>query len=187
MPNYPRFLAFSTLLALSGASQAGAAPSARVDCEVLENGKPSLASFRVMTGDSQIAKGSCGRPQEVPGGGYDLVISLDGAVDAPVAKQHLDVRVGELTKAKASFETGEILIELTRDGHRTVGTIKLLRGKEPLATLTAGVTNRLSAGTYGIEIESRGTRRVLEAVTVVRGERKSLNEDFTATGAQASP
>jgi hypothetical protein len=53
--------------------------------------------------------------------------------------------------------------------------------------LTAGVTNRLSAGTYGIEIESRGTRRVLEAVTVVRGERKSLNEDFTATGAQASP
>jgi hypothetical protein len=99
----------------------------------------------------------------------------------------VDARVGELTKGKASFDVGEILVEITREGHRTVGTIKLLRGKEPVATLTAGVANRVTAGSYAVEIESRGTRRVLEAVTIARGERRSLSEDFSATGAQASP
>lgn len=187
MRNYSVILAFSGLIGLAVSSQAGAAASARVDCEVQENGKASLGSFRLLAGDTQIAKGSCGRPQEVPAGSYDLLVSLDGAADAPIFKQHVDARVGELTKATASFETGEILVELTREGRRTMGTIKLLRGKESVATLTAGVASRVSAGTYSVEIESRGTRRVLDAVTVARGERRSLSEDFPATSAQASP
>lgn len=187
MRKYPVFLAFSALFGLAIAGSVAAAPSARIDCEIRENGKPSLGSFRLLAGDTQIAKGSCGRPQDVPAGAYDILLSLDGAVDAPLAKQRVDVRVGELTKAQASFETGEILVELTRDGRRTVGTIRLLRNKEPVATLTAGVANRVSAGTYSVEIESRGTRRVLEGVSVARGARRSLNEDFSATGAQASP
>ncbi|MFT3921474.1 MAG: hypothetical protein QM778_02945 [Myxococcales bacterium] len=181
------FFAISALLGVSSATSVAAAPSARVDCEVQENGQPALGSFRVMSGETQIAKGSCGRAQEVPPGGYDLQITLDGAIDAPTSKQRVEARVGELTKARASFETGEILVELTRDGRRTVGTIRLLRGKDVIATLTAGVTSRVSAGTYSVEIESRGTRRVLDAITISRAERRSLSADFSASGAQASP
>jgi hypothetical protein len=171
-------------LALAGLSgrRAGAAAPAKVDCEVQENGKPALASLRVMAGETQIAKGSCGRPVEVPAGSYDLWVVLDGAVDSPVSKQHVELKEGGSTKAKASFETGEILVELTRDGRRTVGTIKLLRGAEVLATLTPGVANHVSAGTYSVEIESKGTRRTLDAVTVARGERRRLSADLSASG-----
>jgi hypothetical protein len=186
MPNYRRVLAFSSALACLAANPAGATPPARVDCEVLENGKPSLGSYRLLSGETQIAKGGCGRPADAPAGKYELAITLDGAVDTPVFKQPVELRVGELVKAKATFETGEILVELTRDGHRTVGTIKLLRGKDTVATLTAGVASRVSVGTYGVELESRGTRRTLDAVAITRGERRSLREDFSSS-AQARP
>jgi len=181
------FFAISGLMGLIYARPAGAAPSARVDCDVQENGQQALASFRVMAGESEIAKGSCGRAQEVPPGTYEMRVTLDGAVDAPTVKQRIEARVGDLTKARASFETGEILVELTRDGRRTIGTIKLLKGGSVLATLTGGVTSRVSVGTYSVELESRGARRTLDAVTVSRGERRSLSADFSAGGAPPSP
>ncbi len=179
-------LALFAMLTCLGAHGAGAAAPARVDCEVLENGKPSLGSYRLLSGGAEIAKGSCGRAAEAAPGSHELVISLDGALDAPVVRQRAELRVGQLTKAKASFETGELLVELTRDGHRTVGTIKLLQAKEIVATLTAGVAGRVSVGTYAVEIESRGERRSLDSVTIQRGERRRVSQDLSS-GAQGAP
>jgi hypothetical protein len=181
------FLLFAGALSVPETGRGGATPSARVDCEARENGKPASASFRVQRDSTQIVKGSCGRAVEVPPGSYDVVVVLDGVADGAERRQAVEARVDQLTKVQASFETGEILVEVTREGRRGVGTVKLLRAGQVLATLSAGVASRVSVGTYTVEIESRGTRRAFDAVTVSRGERRTLSADFSSNGAQASP
>jgi hypothetical protein len=134
-----------------------------------------------------IAQGSCGRALEIAPGTYTAVVVLDGAADAPESRQRVEAKAGQLTMARASFETGEILIEATRDGRRGVASVKLRKDGQERATLSAGVASRVSAGTYDVEVESRGTRRVISAVTVSRAERRTVSVDFSSASAPASP
>ncbi len=152
-----------------------------VDCEAQENGQIALASFRVLTGENQIAKGVCGRPAEVASGSYEIRITLDGAADSPNHAQRIEVKSGAKVHVPAKFETGEIVVEITRDGRRSIGVVRLTQGSKTLATLSAGVPHRVSTGTYGVEIEAKGETRALDAVTISRGELRAIRADLTAT------
>jgi hypothetical protein len=171
----------TTLLALAlalPALPAAAEPPGKVDCAVTENGKATSGWFRLLEADKEIGKGSCGKPLDVPAGSYELVVGLDGAADAPEKRQRASVKSGQTATARASFETGELLVEVTRGGRRGVATVRLLKGSGTLATLSAGVASRVSTGTYAVEVESRGEKRRFDTVSVSSGERRVISVDF---------
>src|SRR4051812_39368966 len=85
---------------------------ARLDCTVTENGKPASASFRALDGEKIVASSFCGKPADVPAGSYALAIVLDGAVDSPELRQQVTVRAGQTALGQASFETGELVVEM---------------------------------------------------------------------------
>lgn len=187
MLTWSRVAQIGLLLSAFGGPGVQAQAKGKLDCEAQENGAVALASFRVLADETQISKGMCGRPIELPPGRYAVTVALDGAADAPEQTQFVEVKAGATGSAKVKFETGEIVVEITRDGRRGVGTVRLLRGMAVVATLTAGVPHRISSGTYGVEIESRGARRTLPAVTISRGELRTIRADLTSDGAQPRP
>jgi hypothetical protein len=166
------------LCLLPSGGQAKPESLARIDCEARDNGAPASASFVVLGSAGEIAKARCGQPTSLPAGSYEVAVHLDGAADAPVSRQRVEAGAGQLTKVLAEFETGELLVEITREGRRSVGQIKLLQHGRQLAILSSGVATRVSAGTYTLEVSSRGRTRALEAVTVSRGERRVLSAEL---------
>ena len=172
---FPRSLLVAILLVAPSAW--GQAP-AHVDCSPTENGKPASGTLRVLDGDREVAKGSCGKGADVPAGAYEVVVALDGAADAPDHRERLTLTAGQARKVAARFETGELLVEVSRGGRRGVATVKVLRAGKAVATLSAGVASRLSTGTYSVEVESRGEKRTFETVTVSAGERRAISVEF---------
>jgi hypothetical protein len=170
----PLGLAFALALPASAAAQA----PGKVDCAVTENGKPASGWYRLLEAGKEIAKGSCGKPLDVPAGDYELVVGLDGAADAPEQRQPTRVEGGQTATTRARFETGELLVEVTRAGRRGVATVRLIKGTGTLATLSAGVASRVSTGTYAVEVESRGEKRRFDTVSVSSGQRRVIAVDF---------
>lgn len=169
----PLLAALSILTALFGA-RAQAEPPARVGCEAEENGGRAAASVRVLAGDREIASGSCGRELTVPPGRYVLLVRIDGVLGAEPQRFEVEARPGQAARVQARFETGELLVEVTRDGRRSVGLVRLLRGGDEIARLSAGVVSRVAAGRYAIEVESRGSTQRLDDVRVERGARQAV-------------
>lgn len=159
---------------------ARAQPLAKVGCEARENGGRASASFRVLRGDAQIASGSCGKELALPEGAYELLIQLDGALAAE-QRHRVQVKAGESARPTAQFETGVLLVEITREGRRSVGLVKLLTAEREIATVSAGVESRIAIGVYSITIESRGETRRIDGVAITRGERRVLGVDLGST------
>jgi hypothetical protein len=149
-----------------------------VDCSPTENGKPASGSLRVLDGNREVAKGSCGKGVDVPAGSYELVVALDGAADGPDQRERVTVAAGQTKSVRPRFETGELLVEVSRGGRRGVATVRVLRAGKQVASLSAGVASRLSTGVYSVEVESRGEKRTFETVTVASGERRAISVDF---------
>ncbi|MEY4514987.1 MAG: hypothetical protein RLZZ450_7109 [Pseudomonadota bacterium] len=151
-----------------------------VGCQVLDNGSRAAASFRVLRDGAQISAGTCGKDLEVPEGAYELVVVLDGVLGESEQRVLVTARAGAAEHPTVRFETGELLIEVTREGRRSTALVQLSAGGRKLAQLSAGVATRLAVGTYSLEVESRGEKRQLAAVTIVRGERRVLGVEFGA-------
>lgn len=170
------FAVFSLIMASLSAGQA--APT--IGCEALDNGKRAAATFRAYRDGAQIAAGICGRDVEVAEGPAELLIQLDGVLGGEAQKQAVQAQPGAVARAKASFETGELLIEVTREGRRSTAIAQLRAGTQTIGRLSAGVATRLSVGTYSLAVESRGEQRQLDGVTISRGERRVLGVEFGA-------
>jgi hypothetical protein len=171
--------AFVTLLPAS-ADPAEAQAQAQLGCQALDNERPAAASFRLYRDGAQIAGGVCGKVQGVPAGTYELLVALDGALGASEQRLSVTVRPGGSERPTVRFETGELLIEVTREGRRSTALVQLRAGGRTLAQLSAGVATRLVVGTYSLELESRGEKRQIDAVTIARGERRVLGVEFGA-------
>lgn len=150
----------------------------RVDCEVFENDKAASGSFRALAGTREAAKGVCGKGSDVAPGSYELEVTLDGAVDRPTKHENVTASSGQTARAIARFETGELVIDVKRGGQRTLAIVKLLRDKQQVASLTAGVASRVSVGTYSVEVDARGNTHSFGVVSVVRADRRELSVDF---------
>jgi hypothetical protein len=171
--------AFATFLpGVTGS--AGAQALAQLGCQALDNEKSAAASFRIYREGVQIAAGVCGKDQGVPDGTYELVVVLDGALGASEQRLSVTARPGGTERPTVRFETGELLIEVTREGRRSTALVQLRANGRTLAQLSAGVATRLVVGTYSLEIESRGEKRQIDAVTIARGERRVLGVEFGA-------
>jgi hypothetical protein len=185
-PTSPR-LSISLLLALifavflwKGGSSAGAQAPSLVGCQALDNGSRAAASFRIVRDGATISAGICGKDHEVPEGAYELVVVLDGVLGDSEQRVAVTARAGATERPTLRFETGELLVEVTREGRRSTALVQLSTGGRKLAQLSAGVATRLYTGTYSLEVESRGEKRQLAAVTIVKGERRVLGVEFGA-------
>jgi len=155
-------------------------------CEGMDNGSSAATTFRLLAGEQEIASGPCGLPRTIPAGSYEALFVLDGAIDTPLRREPIEAQLGQTAEVQINYETGELVVEVTRGGRRSVGMVRVLRNGKPIASVGAGSANRLSTGSYGIEVESRGENRRLEAVTIVRGERRVLVADFAEVSGKSS-
>lgn len=172
-------LIFAVFLRNGGGAASAQAPGL-VGCQALDNGSRAAASFRVLRDGATISAGICGRDLEVPEGAYDLLVVLDGVLGDSEQRVSITARAGAAERPTVRFETGELLVEVTREGRRSTALVQLSAGGHRLAQLSAGVATRLSTGTYSLEVESRGEKRQLAAVTIVGGERRVLGVEFGA-------
>lgn len=178
----------AVFLTISGlaCSPVSAEEGASFVCESQDNGKAAPATFRLMAGGQEILSGSCGAIKAIPVGSYEALIVLDGALDLPTYREQLTALPGKTVRVKARYETGELVVDVTRDGRRSVGMVRLFREGKPFASVGAGSANRLSTGSYGVEVESRGEKRPLVPITIVRGERRVLVVDFAEDAGKSS-
>jgi len=187
----PRLLtfAFSCGLAASFARSASAEGTARVGCEVRENGAPAAGSFRIARSEqpeTAISSGVCGKDLELAPGSYELTVVLDGALGDGEQRFSVSPRAGSPSRVKASFETGELSVEVTRDGRRAAALVQLLRAGVELAKLSAGMVSRVVTGTYALSVESRGESRRVEAVVIARAERRVVSVAFGSSLARST-
>ena len=173
---------FLALQPPGGSESARAEGGARVTCEATDNGAPAAASFRVLRGEQAISSGSCGTELAVSSGSYTLAITLDGVLGAPTTRFPVEAVEGQSARVQARFETGELLVEVARDGRRSVGMVTLYRAEAEIGRGSAGVASRIATGTYTVVVESRGERRRAEGLAIARGERCVLRFDFGAGG-----
>lgn len=169
----------ATLLAAGVAFVARAEPSARLLCEALDNGALAAAKVRVWQGDREIASGPCGKELSISAGSYEQAISLDGVLGGDERRAPITVRSGETHRLRAEFETGELVVEVSREGRRASALIVLYRNDREVAKTSAGASSRLTVGRYLVEVESRGERRRSEAL-VTRAERRVVQVAFNA-------
>lgn len=183
-----RALTFAVFLTVYGASSglAGADVAASFLCESQDNGHPAPASFRLLSGQQEIASGRCGVPQAIPPGLYQALTVLEGALDRPTRRERVQLEAGQTRKLSVQYETGELVVEVRRMGQRSVGTVHVFFAGKPLASVAAGSAIRLSTGSYGVAVESQGEKRPPEAVTIVRDERRVLVSDFAEAAGKSS-
>ena len=75
------WLAFGPLVV---APLLASANGAKVNCEILENGRPASGTIVLLAGSTEVADGACGKPLSIPAGADSAVLRLDGALDGPV-------------------------------------------------------------------------------------------------------
>jgi hypothetical protein len=108
-------------------------------------------------------------------------VTLDGVLAVAERRFELDARPGAPARAQAHFETGELLVEVTRAERRASALVHLTGADGASARTSAGVTSRVGVGSYSIEVESRGERRRIDGVTIARAARQVLKVDFVGT------
>lgn len=171
----PRFCAlFIAALLLASPAAADTA----VQCEILENGEPASGTMLVLSGEKEVAEGTCGKPLSLPAGNYTAVLRLDGAIDGP--EQSIPLVVGKTAPKplRVDFATGTLEVKVTSESKAAAGMAIIRKDGKQIGTLGSGVPAHLSAGTYDIEVRHRASTKTLSAVAIAKGEKKSLEVSF---------
>lgn len=150
----------------------------RAGCQITENGAAANGTLVVRRGATEVARGTCAQSFTLPAGAYTATLTLDGIVDAPTQTAPLTVRGGVVTLARANFQTSILIVTLEQNGRRVPGRVALLRGGVRVGSIGSGVTSRVSAGTYDLEVRFRGQTRVLRGVTLAPTQRRGVRVRF---------
>ena len=169
-------LGLALVLALAWPVQA--AGGASVSCEILENGQPASGTVALLSGDKEVAQGSCGKPIAVGPGDYTAVLSLDGALDGPQERKPVTVKASGAAKVSADFATGLLEVRIKSQGRDTAGMAVLRKGGAQIGTLGSGVPAHLSVGTYEVVARYRTQQKAFPDVAIKKGERTVLDAAF---------
>jgi hypothetical protein len=168
-------LPFAALLLASAVRAAG---DGKASCEITENGKPASGMIVVLDGNTELLRGSCGKPIAVPAGEHTAVLTLDGALDAPEQRQPVTVQASKTAKIKADFATGLLEVHITHEGHETAGMALIRKDGRQIGTLGSGVTAHLSAGSYEVVARYRSQERRYDKVAVAAGQHAVVDAAF---------
>ena len=157
-------------------SQAG---SARVTCEITENGEGASGTMSVQREGKEVASSACGKELTLPAGSYTAVVRLDGALDGPSQTKPLTLELNSKSSLKLNFLTGTLEIRIASQGKRAAGMaiIKQQNGQQ-IGTLGSGVAAHLSAGVYRVTARYRAQEKDLGDVVVTAGKPVTLDASF---------
>lgn len=172
------FVSLAFAAGVSSPVHVGAQQRSRILCSATENGRAASGTVTVKQGDVEVATGTTGTAIAVPNGTYDVVITLDGAMDRPTNTSQVVVARGQQAAVAAAFETAVLEIEVEAGGRHAAGMATLTRNGVRIGTLGAGVPCHLSAGTYDVVVRYRGTDRRFDGVALSAGEHRSLTASF---------
>lgn len=147
-------------------------------CEILENGQPASGMVVLLQGETEVGRGSCGRPISVPAGEYIAVLSLDGALDGPERRMPVSAQAGRPAKLSADFPTGLLEVKIRSQGRDTAGMAVIRKDNRQIGTLGSGVAAHLSAGTYQVVARYRTQQKGFDAVQIQKGQRTVLDVAF---------
>ena len=166
------------LYLLSVPAAVAAAADGKVLCDVTENGQAATGTLTVMSGETEVASGPCGKPLGVAAGEYTAVVELDGALDGPKQRQPLSVQAGKLATLKAEFATGLLEVRIQSQGRDTAGMAVIRKDGAQIGTLGSGVAAHLSAGRYEVVARYRSQQKAFAEVTITAGKRTVLDAAF---------
>ncbi|MBK8169708.1 MAG: hypothetical protein IPK60_05130 [Sandaracinaceae bacterium] len=179
--NLATVVSVSVLTLLAAFVNAGAASAqqrARILCSATDNGQSASGSVSVKQGDREIANGITGTAIAVPNGTYDVIVTLDGALDHPTVTSQVVVARAQQYTTTATFQTAVLQIQVEAAGRHAAGMATITRNGERVGTLGAGVPCHLSAGTYDIVVRYRSTERRFDGIALSPGEHRSLTASF---------
>ncbi|HEX2676028.1 MAG TPA: hypothetical protein VHM19_05295 [Polyangiales bacterium] len=153
-------------------------PSAKVTCEILENGEGASGEVSIQQNGTEVATGTCGKELAIPAGTFDAILRLDGALDSPEQKQPLTVKKKGSAKLKADFATGLLEVSIASQGKRAAGMAIIKRDGKQIGTLGSGVPAHLSAGSYEVVARYRTQEKSWTDVKVEKGARVTLDASF---------
>jgi hypothetical protein len=142
-----------------------------------ENGAYAASTFQVRQAGRVVASGSSGSPIALPAGAYDVVITLETALDRPTRTVRVLVPEGGVATARASFQTAIVEVRFTKDRMAVHGLATVRQGDRVIGTLGSGVTARVSAGTYQIDARYRTEQRTY-SVSLAPVQRRALSAQF---------
>jgi hypothetical protein len=156
-------------------SQAG---SARVICEITENGEAASGTISVQRDGKEVASGTCGKELTLAAGSYSAVVRLDGALDGPSQTKALTLELNSKSSLKVDFLTGTLEIRIASQGKRAAGMAVIKKNGQQIGTLGSGVAAHLSAGVYRVTARYRAQEKDLGDVTVTAGKPLTLDASF---------
>lgn len=152
--------------------------SAKVECEIAENGGTATGTMTVLEGEREVGSSSCGKALAVPPGQYVAVLSLDGALDGPAQRKPFTAEAGKVAKVKADFATGQLEVRIKSQGKDTAGMAVIRRDGRQIGTLGSGVAAHLSTGKYEVVARYRAQQKAFSDVTIAQGQRTLLEAAF---------
>lgn len=156
-------------------AQAG---SARVICEITENGEAASGTMSMQRDGKEVASGTCGKELTLAAGSYTAVLRLDGALDGPSQTRPLTVESSGKSTLKVDFQTGTLEIRIASQGKRAAGMAIIKKNGQQIGTLGSGVAAHLSAGVYRVTARYRAQEKDLGEVTVTAGKPVTLDASF---------
>lgn len=150
---------------------------ARFDCRVEENGAWAPATFVAWRDGQRVASGRCGSTVSLEPGSYDVVLTLDGALDTPSRRVRVEAAEGQPVRATARFDTSILEVRFTKDGRRAAGMAIVLRDGQRVGTLGSGVPAHLSSGRYEIVARYRTEERRF-TVDLAPEQRRAIRAAF---------
>jgi len=152
--------------------------TAGVTCEIRENGQAGSGTIVVLQGETEVGRGSCGKPVALPAGDFTAVLSLDGALDGPEQRQSFSTRTNKNAKVTADFATGLLEVRIRSQGRDTAGMAVIRKAGQQIGTLGSGVAAHLSVGSYQVVARYRTQQKAYEEVQIKQGERTLLEASF---------
>jgi hypothetical protein len=146
-------------------------------CSADENGAYARSTFVVLRGTARIASGTCGSPVSLPAGSYDVVLTLETALDRPSRTVRAHVPEDGRFHATASFATAILEVRFTSAGRDAAGIAVIRRDGREIGTLGSGIPARVSAGRYEVTARYRTAARSY-TVDLVPEQRRALRAAF---------
>lgn len=149
----------------------------QVGCEVRDNRILARGLMEVRRQGRVIATGRCGSALELPGGRYDVTLTLLDALDRPQRTVPVVVPEGGSVTARARFETAILEVRVTKDGVRMPGTTQVYRDGARVGSIGSGVTFRVSPGRYHLLTRYRRETKTFD-VDLSAGQRRAIRAAF---------
>lgn len=170
-------LVSSVFVGLAPADRASA-QAATVRCVIQENRLPASGTVALMSGDTQIASGTCSRGIEVEPGTYTAVIQLSGALDRPSKEKSVTVAAGETKLVRVDFRTGMLEVRIEAKTRGGTGMAIVFRDGKKIGTLGNAVAVHLSTGTYDVVVRYAGQEQRFEKTRLRAGQHRVLRARF---------